>query len=58
MSTIVKLVQGSVEWHEHRRSDRNASETAAVLGCSKGTVFVHLSQGRRRLRALLEDSDG
>ncbi len=34
MSTIMKLVQGSAEWHEHRRSHRNASETAAVLGLS------------------------
>jgi len=34
MSTIMKLVQGSAEWHAHRRSHRNASETAAVLGCS------------------------
>ena len=34
MSTIVKLVQGSAEWHEHRRNHRNASETPAVLGVS------------------------
>jgi putative phage-type endonuclease len=31
---IVKLVQGSAEWHEHRRRYRNASETPAVLGVS------------------------
>jgi putative phage-type endonuclease len=31
---VVKLVQGSPEWHEHRKSHRNASETAAVLGLS------------------------
>lgn len=30
----MKLVQGSAEWHEHRRNHRNASETPAVLGCS------------------------
>src|SRR4029453_1927721 len=30
MSTIVKLVQGSAEWHEHRRMYRNASETSVV----------------------------
>jgi RNA polymerase sigma-70 factor (ECF subfamily) len=42
----------------HDYADRPVGEVAAVLGCSKGTVFVHLSQGRRRLRALLEDSDG
>ena len=34
MSTIVKLMQGSAEWHEHRRSHRNASETPAMLGVS------------------------
>jgi len=31
---IVKLIQGSAEWHEHRRTHRNASETAVVLGVS------------------------
>jgi putative phage-type endonuclease len=31
---IVKLVQGSAEWHEHRRRYRNASETPVVLGVS------------------------
>ena len=34
MSTIVRLVQGSPEWHEHRRTHRNASETPIVLGVS------------------------
>lgn len=34
MSTIVQLVQGSPEWHAHRRGLRNASETPAVLGIS------------------------
>jgi putative phage-type endonuclease len=34
MSTIIQLVQGSPEWHAHRRSLRNASETPAVLGIS------------------------
>lgn len=34
MSTIVKLVQGSPEWHAHRAGHRNASETPAVLGVS------------------------
>ena len=34
MSTIVRLVQGSPEWHAHRRTHRNASETAVVLGLS------------------------
>jgi putative phage-type endonuclease len=34
MSTIIKLVQGSAEWHEHRRKHRNASETPVILGVS------------------------
>ncbi|HQC95095.1 MAG TPA: YqaJ viral recombinase family protein [Aquabacterium sp.] len=34
MSTIVNLVQGSEQWLAHRRSHRNASESAAVLGIS------------------------
>ena len=34
MSAVLKLVQGSAEWHEHRQSMRNASETPAVLGIS------------------------
>jgi putative phage-type endonuclease len=31
---IVRLIQGSDEWHQHRILYRNASETAAVLGLS------------------------
>ncbi|MBL8419141.1 MAG: YqaJ viral recombinase family protein [Dechloromonas sp.] len=31
MSAIVKLVQGSPEWHAHRAQYRNASETAIVM---------------------------
>ena len=34
MRKIVNLVQGSTAWLEYRRSMRNASETAAVLGIS------------------------
>lgn len=34
MATMVKLVQGSATWHEHRRQHRNASETPVVLGVS------------------------
>ncbi len=33
-ATIVKLVQGTPEWHAHRANYRNASETAAVTGVS------------------------
>ena len=31
---IIRLVQGSDAWHEHRRGLRNASETPAALGIS------------------------
>lgn len=34
MSAVLKLVQGTPEWHEHRAQSRNASETPAVLGVS------------------------
>src|SRR5437764_381882 len=34
MSSIVRLAQGSPEWHEHRRKYRNASETPVVMGVS------------------------
>lgn len=34
MSAVMKLVQGSPEWHAHRARYRNASETAAVMGVS------------------------
>lgn len=41
----------------HDYADRPVQEVAATLGASRATVYVHLSQGRRRLRALLEDED-
>jgi putative phage-type endonuclease len=34
MNTLLKMVQGSAEWHDHRAMHRNASETAAVMGLS------------------------
>lgn len=34
MNSIMKLVQGTPEWHAHRAQYRNASETAAVMGLS------------------------
>jgi putative phage-type endonuclease len=34
MSAILKLVQGSAEWHAHRSQYRNASESAAVMNLS------------------------
>ena len=41
----------------HDYADRSTGEVAEALGCSRATVHVHLSQGRRRLRNLLEDAD-
>jgi RNA polymerase sigma-70 factor (ECF subfamily) len=41
----------------HDYADRPTGEVADVLGCSRATVYVHLSQGRRRLLKLLEDQD-
>jgi RNA polymerase sigma-70 factor, ECF subfamily len=41
----------------HDYGDRSTSEVAAMLGISTATVYVHLSQGRKRLRKLLEDVD-
>lgn len=44
MSTIVKLVQGSQTWHDHRRRYRNASETPIVLGVSPWSTPYQLWQ--------------
>jgi RNA polymerase sigma-70 factor (ECF subfamily) len=41
----------------HDYADRPVAEVAATIGASRATVHVHLSKGRRRLRALLEDDD-
>ncbi len=41
----------------HDYADRPTAEVAAVMGIARATVYVHLSEGRRRLRALLEDDD-
>jgi RNA polymerase sigma-70 factor (ECF subfamily) len=41
----------------HDYADRPTDEVAEVLGSSRATVRVHLSQGRRRLRELLEERD-
>jgi RNA polymerase sigma-70 factor, ECF subfamily len=41
----------------HDYADRPTREVAQILGVTSATVHVHLSQGRRRLRALLEDRD-
>jgi putative phage-type endonuclease len=44
MSTIVRMAQGSREWHEHRKRYRNASETPIVLGVSPWTTPYQLWQ--------------
>jgi RNA polymerase sigma-70 factor, ECF subfamily len=41
----------------HDYADRPVPEIATTIGTSRATVHVHLSKGRRRLRALLEDDD-
>ena len=38
--------------------DLPTREVARILGIGQATVRVHLSQARRRLRALLEETDG
>jgi RNA polymerase sigma factor (sigma-70 family) len=38
--------------------DLSVAETAAVMGCSEGTVKSTLSDARKRLRLLLEVDDG
>jgi RNA polymerase sigma factor (sigma-70 family) len=42
----------------HDYADWPTEEVATILGVSRATVHVHLSQGRRRLRRLLEVEDG
>ena len=42
MSAVMKLVQGTPEWHAHRAQFRNASETAAVMGVSPWQTPYHL----------------
>jgi RNA polymerase sigma factor (sigma-70 family) len=41
----------------HYYADLPVREIAQVLGSSSATVRVHLSQGRKRLRKLLEEDD-
>lgn len=31
---IIEMEQGSLEWHEHRNTYRNASEAAIIMGCA------------------------
>jgi RNA polymerase sigma-70 factor (ECF subfamily) len=41
----------------HFYAGHSTREVAAILGSTTGTVRVHISQGRRRLRRLLEMED-
>jgi RNA polymerase sigma-70 factor, ECF subfamily len=41
----------------HDYADRPTDEVALTMGCSRATVLVHLSKGRRRLRNMLEERD-
>ena len=38
-------------------ADMPTQDVARTLDCSQATVRVHLSQAKRRLRALLEETD-
>ena len=42
----------------HYYAGYKAREIADILGSTSATVRVHLSQGRKRLRKLLEENDG
>src|SRR6266550_3053804 len=53
MGTICKLMQGSEEWHEHRRKHRNASETPVVLGVSPWLTPYQLWQHKLGLAELV-----
>jgi len=41
----------------HDHIGYSAKEVAEIVGSTAATVRVHLSQGRRRLRTLLEAGD-
>ena len=41
----------------HDYADRPADEVARNLGMTRATVYVHLSLGRKRLRAILQEID-
>jgi RNA polymerase sigma-70 factor (ECF subfamily) len=41
----------------HVYAGHSTREVAAILGCTTGTVRMHVSQGRKRLRRLLEEEN-
>lgn len=42
----------------HDYGDLPSEEVARIMGVRRSTLHVHLSQGRARLRQMLEDQDG
>jgi RNA polymerase sigma-70 factor (ECF subfamily) len=42
----------------HDYADWSSSKVASIYGIRQTTVRVHLSEGRKRLRAILEEEDG
>ena len=54
LRTLSPNQRGAVVLHDY--ADRPVEEVAATLGMARATVYVHLSQGRRRLRKLLEET--
>jgi RNA polymerase sigma-70 factor (ECF subfamily) len=41
----------------HHVGGYSAAEIASILGSTRAAVKVHLSQGRKRLRMILEEDD-
>jgi RNA polymerase sigma factor (sigma-70 family) len=41
----------------HDYADRPITDVCEVMGIARATVYVHLSQGRHRLRKLLQEED-
>jgi RNA polymerase sigma-70 factor, ECF subfamily len=55
LATISERQRLAIVLHDY--CDRPTSEVAHLLGITTATVHVHLSNGRRRLRKLLEEND-
>ena len=61
--TMAAVITAAISPHQrlaivmHDYADRPTDEIARVLGVTRPTVHVHLSQGRKRLRDLLEPTD-
>ena len=55
LSRLSSRQRAAVVLHDH--IGFSTKEVAAIVGSTAATVRVHLSQGRRRLRTLLEAED-